>query len=181
MFGPKHLLQYCFRLDHFRALEAFWAIPGKDKTAENGFWLPSPGREILRLIKNDCSGLLPLVAEDLGFITSKVEKLRDDYELAGMKILQFAFDGNLDNPYLPENIKDENIETSQDNDGAGYCPPFDCDDNNALVFQDCDETAGPIDADGDGLISDIDCDDTDSTITNTNENDKDFDLFISEK
>ena len=105
----RHLEQVDFlRLDHFRALEAFWAIPGKDKTAENGFWLPSPGREILRLIKNDCSGLLPLVAEDLGLITSKVEKLRDDYELAGMKILQFAFDGNLDNPYLPENIKDEN-------------------------------------------------------------------------
>ena len=52
--------------------------------------------------------MLPLIAEDLGLITSKVEKLRDDYELAGMKILQFAFDGNLDNPYLPENIKDEN-------------------------------------------------------------------------
>ena len=81
--------------------------PGKDKTAENGFWLPSPGKEILRLIKR-LQGLLPLVAEDLGLITSKVERLRDDYELAGMKILQFAFDGNLDNPYLPENIKDEN-------------------------------------------------------------------------
>ena len=52
--------------------------------------------------------MLPLVAEDLGVITSKVDKLRDDYKLAGMKILQFAFDGNLDNPYLPENIKDEN-------------------------------------------------------------------------
>ena len=105
----RHLEQVDFlRLDHFRALEAFWAIPGKDKTAENGFWLPSPGKEILCLIKKDCSGLLPLVAEDLGLITSKVEKLRDDYELAGMKILQFAFDGNLDNPYLPENIKDEN-------------------------------------------------------------------------
>ena len=105
----RHLEQVDFlRLDHFRALEAFWAIPGKDKTAENGFWLPSPGKEILGLIKKDCSGLLPLVAEDLGLITSKVEKLRDDYELAGMKILQFAFDGNLNNPYLPENIKDEN-------------------------------------------------------------------------
>ena len=105
----RHLDQVDFlRLDHFRALEAFWAVPGKDNTAENGFWLPSPGKEILRLIKKDCSGLLPLVAEDLGLITSRVEKLRANYELAGMKILQFAFDGNLDNPYLPENIKDEN-------------------------------------------------------------------------
>ena len=105
----RHLEQVDFlRLDHFRALEAFWAIPGKDQTAENGFWLPSPGKEILGLIKKDCGGALPLVAEDLGLITSSVEKLRDDYELAGMKILQFAFDGNFDNPYLPENIKDEN-------------------------------------------------------------------------
>ena len=105
----RHLEQADFlRIDHFRALEAFWAIPGKDQTAENGFWLPSPGKEILHLIKKDCGGSLPLVAEDLGLITSKVEKLRDDYKLAGMKILQFAFDGNLDNPYLPENIKNEN-------------------------------------------------------------------------
>jgi 4-alpha-glucanotransferase len=105
----RHLEQVDFlRLDHFRALEAFWAIPGKDQTAENGFWLPSPGKELLGLIKKDCGGSLPLVAEDLGLITSKVEKLRDDYKLAGMKILQFAFDGNLDNPYLPENIKDKN-------------------------------------------------------------------------
>ena len=105
----RHLEQVDFlRLDHFRALEAFWAIPGEDQTAENGFWLPSPGKQILSLIKKDCCGSLPLVAEDLGLITSKVEKLRDDYELSGMKILQFAFDGNSDNPYLPENIRDDN-------------------------------------------------------------------------
>ena len=70
--------------------------------------MPSPGKEILGLIRKDCGGYLPLIAEDLGLINLKVEKLRDDYELAGMKILQFAFDWNLDNPYLPENIKDEN-------------------------------------------------------------------------
>ncbi len=105
----RHLEQVDFlRIDHFRALEAFWAIPGNDQTAEKGFWLPSPGKKILSLIKKDCGGYLPLVAEDLGLVTSKVEKLRDDFGLAGMKILQFAFDGNLDNPYLPENIKDEN-------------------------------------------------------------------------
>ena len=105
----RHLEQADFlRLDHFRAFEAFWAIPGQEKTAENGFWLPAPGKEILGLIKKDCGGSLPLVAEDLGLITSRVEKLRDDFGLAGMKILQFAFDGNMDNTYLPENIKNEN-------------------------------------------------------------------------
>ena len=105
----RHLEQADFlRLDHFRALEAFWAIPGNDLTAQNGFWLPSPGKKLLGLIKRDCSEKLPLVAEDLGIITAKVEKIRDDFELAGMKILQFAFDGNEDNPYLPKNIQDEN-------------------------------------------------------------------------
>ncbi len=105
----RHLEQVDFlRLDHFRALEAYWAIPGRDVTAERGYWLPSPGKKILNLIKKDCGGRLPLVAEDLGVITPKVEKLRDDFDLAGMKILQFAFDGNKNNPYLPENIKGEN-------------------------------------------------------------------------
>ena len=141
----RHLEQVDFlRLDHFRALEAFWAIPGKDKTAENGFWLPSPGRDILGLIKKDCSGSLPLVAEDLGLITSKVEKLRDDFELAGMKILQFAFDGNLSNPYLPENIKDENwivyTGTHDNSTSQGWWKDMDKERQEQVKerFHDCD-------------------------------------------
>ena len=55
-------------------------------------------------LKQDGKGVLPLVAEDLGVITPDVEALRDDYQLTGMKVLQFAFDGMNDNPYLPENI-----------------------------------------------------------------------------
>ena len=105
----RHLDQVDFlRLDHFRALEAYWAIPGEDKTAENGFWRPSPGLELLKLIQRDCGNRLPLIAEDLGVITTAVENLRDYFKLPGMKILQFAFDGNTDNPYLPGNIIGEN-------------------------------------------------------------------------
>ncbi len=95
------------RLDHFRALESYWAIDGEEKTAQNGEWLPSPGKELLDFLKKDCKGGLPLIAEDLGIITKEVENLRDQYCLPGMKILQFAFDGNPKNPYLPENIKGE--------------------------------------------------------------------------
>ncbi len=92
------------RLDHFRALIAYWSVPGQDKTAEKGYWLPSPGLELLTCLKNDFGKNLPLVAEDLGVITPKVNLLREYFQFPGMKILQFAFDGNLENPYLPENI-----------------------------------------------------------------------------
>tara|TARA_Y100001968_G_scaffold169699_1_gene155371 strand:- start:216 stop:1760 length:1545 start_codon:yes stop_codon:yes gene_type:complete len=93
------------RLDHFRALIAYWAIPGEHETAENGTWQNSPGKHLLELFEKDFKGRLNLVAEDLGIITNEVEKLRDEFKLPGMKILQFAFNGDLDNPYLPENFK----------------------------------------------------------------------------
>ena len=66
-------------------------------------------RQLLNKVKKDIGAkYLPIIAEDLGVITSDVEKLRKNFELPGMKILQFAFDGNEDNPYLPKNIKGEN-------------------------------------------------------------------------
>ena len=92
------------RLDHFRALASYWAVPGGDDTAARGVWKPSPGHALLRCLKADGDGRLPLVAEDLGVVTDDVENLRDGFDLPGMKILQFAFDGNPDNPYLPNNI-----------------------------------------------------------------------------
>ncbi|MFM7362551.1 MAG: 4-alpha-glucanotransferase [Cyanobium sp.] len=100
------------RLDHFRALESYWSVPGGETTAEHGRWLPSPGRALLRRLWWRClrrgwllsGGRLPLIAEDLGVITPPVERLRDRFALPGMKILQFAFDGNDDNPYLPVNF-----------------------------------------------------------------------------
>ncbi len=97
------------RLDHFRALSGYWRVNGKSKTAISGKWINSPGRTLLKKLKNDLgTDYLPIIAEDLGVITPDVEKLRDNFELPGMKILQFAFDGNDDNPYLPKNIKGEN-------------------------------------------------------------------------
>jgi 4-alpha-glucanotransferase len=103
------------RLDHFRALQAFWSVPGGDTTAEHGAWRPSPGLSLLALLWWRCrwsgrllpDGRLPLIAEDLGVITPPVEALRDRFGLPGMKILQFAFDGNETNPYLPRNFEGE--------------------------------------------------------------------------
>ncbi len=92
------------RLDHFRALESYWAVPGNEKTALNGSWKKSPGYELLKLFRREFKGKMPLIAEDLGVITDAVESLRDKFLIPGMKVLQFAFDGNLTNPYLPKNI-----------------------------------------------------------------------------
>ena len=97
------------RLDHFRGLAGYWRVNGNSKTAINGKWINSPGRSILNKLKKDLGNdHLPIIAEDLGVITPDVEKLRLNFELPGMKILQFAFDGNEDNPYLPNNIEGEN-------------------------------------------------------------------------
>ncbi len=90
------------RIDHFRGLEAAWEIPSDEATAVNGSWVQAPGKELLTAINTEL-GYVNLVAEDLGIITQSVEELRDEFHLPGMKILQFAFDGNRRNPYLPYN------------------------------------------------------------------------------
>jgi len=92
------------RIDHFRGFEAAWEIPADEDTAINGKWVAAPGWELLKAIQEKFPSL-SLVAEDLGIITQQVEALRDDFHLPGMKILQFAFDGNNNNPYLPMNYQ----------------------------------------------------------------------------
>lgn len=90
------------RIDHFRGLEAAWEIPAYEETAINGQWVEAPGKALLSAI-SVALGDIPLVAEDLGIITPEVEELRDEFNLPGMKILQFAFGDGPDNPYLPGN------------------------------------------------------------------------------
>jgi len=98
------------RLDHFRGFAGYWEIPAGSPTAENGRWVPGPGEDFLKVLKaalvNASTGLstgLPIIAEDLGEITPDVIELRDQFNLPGMKILQFAFSGP-DNPFLPHNF-----------------------------------------------------------------------------
>jgi len=88
------------RLDHFRGLEACWEIPAAAETAAEGRWVPGPGAALLDALAAD-HAQLPIIAEDLGVITPEVEALRDRYGLPGMKVLQFAFDSDDANPYLP--------------------------------------------------------------------------------
>ncbi|VAW86100.1 4-alpha-glucanotransferase (amylomaltase) [hydrothermal vent metagenome] len=90
------------RIDHFRGFEAYWEIPSHEETAINGHWVKGPGNALFEAI-TEALGSLPLVAEDLGLITPEVHALRERFQLPGMKILQFAFDGGSGNSYLPHN------------------------------------------------------------------------------
>jgi 4-alpha-glucanotransferase len=110
----------CFdiiRIDHFRGLEAYWEIPADSATATEGRWVEAPGAALLSSIFK-AHPQLSLVAENLGVITAEVEVLRAQFQLPGMLILQFAFGGNADNPYLPHNH--QNLEVvytgTHDND-----------------------------------------------------------------
>ncbi|MDT8371354.1 MAG: 4-alpha-glucanotransferase [Gammaproteobacteria bacterium] len=90
------------RIDHFRGFEACWEIPASCETAIDGQWVKAPGDALFDRLKNSF-GELPLVAEDLGIITDEVTALREKYAMPGMKILQFAFGDDANNPYLPHN------------------------------------------------------------------------------
>jgi 4-alpha-glucanotransferase len=90
------------RLDHFRAFAAAWHIPAGAPTAESGEWIPGPGADFFEAATREL-GALPFIAEDLGMITTDVTALRDRYQLPGMRVLQFGFDGDPGNPHLPRN------------------------------------------------------------------------------
>jgi 4-alpha-glucanotransferase len=92
------------RIDHFRGFQAYWEVLAQHKTAERGRWVEGPGEPFFRALEK-ALGKLPVIAEDLGFITPEVENLRLQLGFPGMKILQFAFGENGRNPYLPHNYE----------------------------------------------------------------------------
>ncbi|MGV2826490.1 4-alpha-glucanotransferase [Myxosarcina sp. GI1(2024)] len=103
------ILEYVdmIRIDHFRGFQAYWAVKQGETTATNGTWLEAPGAEFFTVLEQQM-GKLPIVAEDLGVITPEVEELRDKFNFPGMKILQFAFDDNRENGFLPFNYENHN-------------------------------------------------------------------------
>jgi 4-alpha-glucanotransferase len=90
------------RVDHFRGFESYWEVPAHEDTALHGRWMPGPGAGLFRAVQREL-GPLPLIAEDLGIITERVDALRDELGLPGMRVLHFAFGGEADNPHLPRN------------------------------------------------------------------------------
>jgi 4-alpha-glucanotransferase len=91
-----------FRIDHFRGFAGYWEIPATSPDAQQGRWVKGPGQALFDAIAK-ALGELPIVAEDLGFITPDVHALRDGCGFPGMKILQFAFGGDGDHEFLPHN------------------------------------------------------------------------------
>ena len=88
------------RIDHFRGFDSFYAIPAKDDTAKNGQWKQGPGMDLFCELEKKL-GKLPIIVEDLGFLTPSVHKLLKDSGFPGMKVIQFAFDSREESDYLP--------------------------------------------------------------------------------
>lgn len=107
-------LRYAFsiydvlRIDHFRAFESYYCIKATEKTARNGVWQKGPGIHFWQSVFSNL-GKLPIIAEDLGFLTDDVKKLLDDCGFPGMKVLQFAFDSREDSNYLPHNYEKNSV------------------------------------------------------------------------
>ena len=96
------------RIDHFRGFDSYYAIPYPAENAINGQWLEGPGIKFFELMKKKL-GDIPIVAEDLGFLTDSVFKLLKDSGYPGMKVLEFAFDSTEENNYLPHNYTNNSV------------------------------------------------------------------------
>lgn len=142
----KHEMKFFdyLRIDHFRALESFWAVEPDAETARRGKWIKAPGERILNRIKEEI-GLSGIIAEDLGMITDEVRQLRDKFDLPGMKILQFAFTEGHESDYLPHNIEKNSIVytgTHDNNTTKGHFDSRDISERDlafALQYLDCEK------------------------------------------
>ena len=105
------------RLDHFRGFAAAWHVPAGAPTAQTGQWVQGPGADFFEAVSGELGGL-PFIVEDLGIITPDVRSLRDQFQLPGTRVLQFAFDGHTDNPYLPDNFVSNTVVYTGTHDNA---------------------------------------------------------------
>lgn len=107
------------RIDHFRGFAGYWEIPASEQTAINGRWMPGPGEKLFDAIQAKL-GTLPIIAEDLGIVTPDVVALLERFDFPGMRVLQFAFGGDDQNPYLPHNYVHNTVVYggTHDNDTA---------------------------------------------------------------
>lgn len=106
----KHQLRLTdyLRIDHFRGLEAYWAVPYGSENAIKGKWIKAPGKEMFLAVEKALGADIPIIAEDLGVITEEVEELRDFFGFPGMKVLQFAFEPEEESDFLPHQFTTTN-------------------------------------------------------------------------
>lgn len=110
------------RIDHFRGLESYWAVPYGETTAKNGKWEKGPGMDLINKINEIVNDKL-IIAEDLGEITPEVEKLVKDSGYPGIRVFQFGFLGDYDNPHMPHNYSNNCVAytgTHDNNTLLGY-------------------------------------------------------------
>ena len=96
------------RIDHFRGMESYWAVPYGDKTAKNGRWRPGPGMSLVGVLTSWFHGT-SFIAEDLGYLTPEVRQLLKDSGLPGMRVMEFAFDAHGESDYLPHRCNENSV------------------------------------------------------------------------
>ena len=96
------------RIDHFRGLDSYWAVPYGDTTAKNGKWRPGPGMSLVGVLTSWFHDT-EFIAEDLGYLTPSVRKLLKDSGLPGMKVMEFAFDAHGESDYLPHRCNENSV------------------------------------------------------------------------
>lgn len=105
------------RIDHFRGFDEFYSIPYGDETARNGEWVQGPGIELFKVLEEKL-GKLPIIAEDLGYLTPTVKELLKKSGFPGMKVLEFAFYPDSDSDYLPHNFTKNSVAYIGTHDNA---------------------------------------------------------------
>lgn len=133
------------RIDHFRGFEAYWEVPADAPDAMTGRWIKAPGDALFAAMR-DALGSLPVVAEDLGIITDEVTALRRNHGFPGMKILQFAFDGDNNNHYLPHNHEVDSViyTGTHDNDTTLGWYNTTSEQNRQLMREYCGQPSEPM-------------------------------------
>ena len=136
----KHMLNIFdgVRIDHFRGLESYWAVPYGDKTARNGRWEKGPGLHLINAINAFAEDKL-IIAEDLGEITPQVEELVKNSGYPGIRVFQFGFLGDYDNPHMPHNYNENVVAytgTHDNNTLFGYLWELD-EDNKKRMLEYC--------------------------------------------
>ncbi|HLI52002.1 MAG TPA: 4-alpha-glucanotransferase, partial [Thermomicrobiaceae bacterium] len=124
------------RVDHFRGFVAGWQVPSGEKTAIKGRWVAGPGQAIFRELRRQL-GDLRLIVEDLGLITADVDELRLSLGYPGMHVLQFGFDGDVENSHLPHNYERNSVvyTGTHDNDTAvGWFTALDSDERQQVLI-----------------------------------------------
>ena len=137
------------RFDHFQGFESYWAIPAGDKTAAGGTWCKGPGMDFVGAIKRALPDL-PIIAEDLGFVTQEVRDLLRDSGYPGMKVMEFAFDTREPSArdYLPHRYPVNSVVYSGTHDNLTLRQWFDeadpADVQAARDYLGLNETEGPV-------------------------------------